>query len=52
MWYQSRHPGRFAGAGEPLTAREAQVAQVARDGLSNPEIGAGCSSARARSSTT
>jgi DNA-binding CsgD family transcriptional regulator len=31
---------RAAGAGEPLTAREAQVARLARDGLSNPEIGA------------
>ncbi|HET6186589.1 MAG TPA: helix-turn-helix transcriptional regulator [Trebonia sp.] len=30
-------PGR---AGEPLTAQEAQVARRARDGLSNPEIGA------------
>jgi DNA-binding NarL/FixJ family response regulator len=29
-----------AGAGEPLTAQEAQVARLARDGLSNPEIGA------------
>src|SRR5260370_9201703 len=27
-------------ASEPLTAQEAQVAQLARDGLSNPEIGA------------
>jgi ATP/maltotriose-dependent transcriptional regulator MalT len=32
--------GRTAGAGEPLTAQEAQVARLARDGLSNPEIGA------------
>jgi DNA-binding CsgD family transcriptional regulator len=31
---------RIAGAGEPLTAQEAQVARLARDGLSNPEIGA------------
>jgi DNA-binding NarL/FixJ family response regulator len=30
-----------AGAGELLTAQEAQVAPLARDGLSNPEIGAG-----------
>jgi DNA-binding NarL/FixJ family response regulator len=29
-----------AGATEPLTAQEAQVARLARDGLSNPEIGA------------
>jgi DNA-binding CsgD family transcriptional regulator len=31
---------RTAGAGEPLTTQEAQVARLARDGLSNPEIGA------------
>jgi DNA-binding NarL/FixJ family response regulator len=31
---------RSAGAGEPLTAQESQVARLARDGLSNPEIGA------------
>jgi DNA-binding CsgD family transcriptional regulator len=31
---------RLAGAGEALTAQEAQVARLARDGLSNPEIGA------------
>ena len=31
---------RIGGAGETLTAQEAQVAQLARDGLSNPEIGA------------
>jgi DNA-binding CsgD family transcriptional regulator len=31
---------RTAGASEALTAQEAQVARLARDGLSNPEIGA------------
>jgi ATP/maltotriose-dependent transcriptional regulator MalT len=31
---------RTAGAGEPLTTQEARVARLARDGLSNPEIGA------------
>jgi DNA-binding CsgD family transcriptional regulator len=31
---------RTAGASERLTAQEAQVALLARDGLSNPEIGA------------
>ena len=31
---------RTAGASETLTAQEAQVALLARDGLSNPEIGA------------
>ena len=31
---------RTAGASEGLTAQEAQVARLARDGLSNPEIGA------------
>ena len=31
---------RIAGAGETLTAQEAQVARLARDGLSNPQIGA------------
>ena len=35
-----------------LTVREAQIARLARDGLSNPEIGTGCSLARAPSSTT
>jgi DNA-binding CsgD family transcriptional regulator len=29
-----------AGASAALTAQEAQVARLARDGLSNPEIGA------------
>ncbi|HEY2442492.1 MAG TPA: LuxR C-terminal-related transcriptional regulator, partial [Streptosporangiaceae bacterium] len=33
-------PAPTAGASEPLTAQEAQVARLARDGLSNPEIGA------------
>jgi DNA-binding CsgD family transcriptional regulator len=31
---------RTAGASAALTAQEAQVARLARDGLSNPEIGA------------
>jgi DNA-binding CsgD family transcriptional regulator len=31
---------RAAGAGTPLTAQEAQVARLARDGLSNSEISA------------
>jgi DNA-binding CsgD family transcriptional regulator len=31
---------RAGGVSEPLTAQEAQVARLARDGLSNPEIGA------------
>jgi ATP/maltotriose-dependent transcriptional regulator MalT len=31
---------RTAGAGDRLTAQEAKVARLARDGLSNPEIGA------------
>jgi hypothetical protein len=37
---------------DELTAQEAQIARLARDGLSNPEIGTACSSVRARSSTT
>ena len=32
--------GRSDEASEPLTAQEAQVARLARDGLSNQEIGA------------
>ena len=37
----TRPPAARPGAGrEPLTAQEAQVARLARDGLSNPEIGA------------
>jgi DNA-binding CsgD family transcriptional regulator len=31
---------RAAGAGAALTPQEAQVARLAREGLSNPEIGA------------
>jgi DNA-binding NarL/FixJ family response regulator len=31
---------RTAGAGQTLTTQEAQVARLARDGLTNPEIGA------------
>jgi DNA-binding CsgD family transcriptional regulator len=31
---------RIGGASEALTAQEVQVARLARDGLSNPEIGA------------
>ena len=32
--------GRHGDGSEPLTAQEAQVARLAREGLSNPEIGA------------
>jgi DNA-binding CsgD family transcriptional regulator len=31
---------RTTGAGEALTGQEAEVARLAREGLSNPEIGA------------
>ena len=41
-----------ATADEQLTAQEALIARMARDGLSNPEIPAACSSALAPSSTT
>jgi DNA-binding CsgD family transcriptional regulator len=37
---RAHRPARpHAGAGEPLTVHEAQVARLARDRLSNPEIG-------------
>jgi len=45
-WAGARRSQRFATAGTrcrgqtELTAQEAQVAKLARDGLSNPEIGA------------
>jgi DNA-binding CsgD family transcriptional regulator len=35
-----KRTARIAGASAALTAQEAQVARLARDGLSNPEIGA------------
>jgi hypothetical protein len=37
---------------QELAAQEAKIARLARDGLFSPEIVPGCSSARARSSTT
>ena len=37
---RKRTPRTTADASSTLTAQEAQVAQLARDGLSNPEIGA------------
>jgi DNA-binding CsgD family transcriptional regulator len=37
---RKRSPGAAAESSRELTAQEAQVAQLARDGLSNPEIGA------------
>jgi len=39
-------------ADQQLTAQERQIAQLARDGMSNPRSAPGCSSARARSDTT
>jgi DNA-binding CsgD family transcriptional regulator len=38
-WPARTRPGLAVGS-EPLTPQEAQVARLARDGLSNPEIGA------------
>ena len=35
-----RRPAQAMAASHELTAQEAQVARLARDGLSNPEIGA------------
>ncbi len=43
---------RTAETSDELTAQEAQVARLARDGLSNLRSAPGCSSARARPSTT
>jgi DNA-binding NarL/FixJ family response regulator len=37
---------------QDLTAQEAQIARLAGEGFSNPEIGAHCSSAPRSSSTT
>ena len=34
------HPQAAVGVSQELTAQEMQVAQLVRDGLSNPEIGA------------
>jgi hypothetical protein len=43
---------RTADAVEQLTEQEALIARLARDGLSNPEIGASFSSAPVRSNGT
>jgi DNA-binding CsgD family transcriptional regulator len=36
-------PRKRSAETSDLTAQEAQIAQLARDGYSNPEIGASCS---------
>lgn len=46
------HPSARRGGQETPTVREAQVSRLASDGLSNPQIAPGCSSADARSSIT